>query len=247
MPNGGSDCCGTCWFNNKNRNESVASDLLAESEPTICTIRNFEIENPYWTYCANHPHHNPAKHQLPIGAVYIGKGGFPYQREFYLASPDNEEIRGNLIKLLKEIPEVPDQHEYPSLTQLNLEIVKQLGEFKEVRAIDGLIRVINFNPFISTNPPAFPRDNKGVIALAIEALARIADDIAIPFIIEKLDYGLGRDQDPKEYAVIRYYALLALDYCSKGKIRNLYEVAINDPIDEIARVAKERFDKRYQS
>ena len=60
MPNGGSDCCGTCWFNSKNSGEQGYQG--SEKEGVVkCTIRNLEIPDPFWTYCANHPHHNQNK------------------------------------------------------------------------------------------------------------------------------------------------------------------------------------------
>lgn len=64
MPNGGSDCCGTCWFNEANDGE-VGFPKNKSDRAKKCMIRGFEINNPFWTYCANHPHHNPdqLKHQ----------------------------------------------------------------------------------------------------------------------------------------------------------------------------------------
>jgi len=38
MPNGGSDCCGTCWFNARNKGEAGYGHALA-TEPARCTIR----------------------------------------------------------------------------------------------------------------------------------------------------------------------------------------------------------------
>ena len=61
MPNGGSDCCGTCWFNRRNRGEkgyNRADDIDVEA---LCEIRDVLIENPFWTYCANHPHRRPQR------------------------------------------------------------------------------------------------------------------------------------------------------------------------------------------
>ena len=63
MPNGGSDCCGTCWFNSKNNGEQGYHGSEKEGV-AICTIRNLEIPDPFWTYCANHPHHNQNKIDL---------------------------------------------------------------------------------------------------------------------------------------------------------------------------------------
>ncbi|MBS7648192.1 MAG: hypothetical protein QW261_09015 [Candidatus Jordarchaeaceae archaeon] len=61
MPNGGSDCCGTCTFNRANKDKS--------QEP-FCEVRNFKIEDPYWTYCNNHPRRNPLLVRTPRGPVW---------------------------------------------------------------------------------------------------------------------------------------------------------------------------------
>ncbi len=55
MPNGGSDCCGTCWFNTKNEGE-VGYDHCDSPRPDHCEIRELKITNSFYTYCANHPH-----------------------------------------------------------------------------------------------------------------------------------------------------------------------------------------------
>jgi hypothetical protein len=57
MPNGSLDCCGTCCCNSKNKGE-LGYDSSKKEGVAICTIRNLEIPDPFWTYCANHPHHN---------------------------------------------------------------------------------------------------------------------------------------------------------------------------------------------
>ena len=49
MPNGGSDCCGTCWFNRTNKGER---DWLRHSDESIkpyCDIRGQAIEDPFYT------------------------------------------------------------------------------------------------------------------------------------------------------------------------------------------------------
>ena len=66
MPNGGSDCCSTCWFNKRNKGEAFCEnpdDLL----PDFCNIRALPIEDPVYTYCANHPRRRPEHDRIPIG------------------------------------------------------------------------------------------------------------------------------------------------------------------------------------
>jgi hypothetical protein len=86
MPNGGSDCCGTCWFNSTHEGKAGIFDVPAGAE-VRCVIRDLVIENPFWTYCVNHPHHNPDQINLPIGPVYVDAGGYPYRRQVWVESP----------------------------------------------------------------------------------------------------------------------------------------------------------------
>lgn len=47
MPNGGSDCCGTCWFNLKNKGEA-GYDHVKDPEPDRCAIRTIDIPDPFY-------------------------------------------------------------------------------------------------------------------------------------------------------------------------------------------------------
>ena len=73
MPNGGSDCCGTCWFNRTNQGER-GTQHRDESVPPYCEIRDLAIDDPFWTYCANHPHRRPERDPIPIGPVLASRG-----------------------------------------------------------------------------------------------------------------------------------------------------------------------------
>ena len=94
MPNGGSDCCGTCWFNRRNQGERDWQRHADDSVGPYCDIRERAIENPFYTYCANHPHRRPARDRIPIGPIlrYAGDG-MSNDREVWVESPDTEEIR----------------------------------------------------------------------------------------------------------------------------------------------------------
>ena len=169
MPNGGSDCCGTCWFNQKNKGHA-SYEHAGDSGEDYCMIRHTRIENPFWTYCINHPHHNPEKIDLPIGPLYIctkDSSG----REVWQPSPDTEEIRLKLLKLLEAIEEQP-KNEYPIGIYLDEMVVLQLGEFRERRAMAGLERIVQFSPSRSTGEP-FNRTRESLVKLARQALAKI--------------------------------------------------------------------------
>ena len=137
MPNGGSDCCGTCRFNRKNRGQTGYT-RANNPDPAYCEIRDTLIENPFWTYCANHPHHQPDGDRIPIGPIYAGLGGYPYQREVWRQSPDTEEVRQHLLELLNGFPESTSHDWYPVSPGLIDVIIWQLGEFREPLAVPQL-------------------------------------------------------------------------------------------------------------
>ena len=93
MPNGGSDCCGTCWFNRSLEGQRGSGNFNRET-PSHCEIRDLDIPDPFYTYCANHPCH---PRHWPIG------GG---RREEWQPSPDTEEIRQHLLDIVR----LPEEH-----------------------------------------------------------------------------------------------------------------------------------------
>ncbi|MGD2182195.1 hypothetical protein [Lusitaniella coriacea] len=168
MPNGGSDCCGTCWFNAKNKGESGYKHLH-DREPNYCIIRQLEIENPMYTYCANHPRRLPDRFSLPIGPVFIGdSSGW---REVWKPAPDTKEIRLVLLDIVSRIVEQPAT-EYPIGIYLDELVIWQLGEFKEQRAVEHLQRIIHFDPNTESGN-AFHRTRHSTVRAARVALEKI--------------------------------------------------------------------------
>lgn len=168
MPNGGSDCCGTCWFNAKNKGQS-GYDHADDSEPDYCAIRSLAIENPFYTYCANHPHRRPERDPVPIGPVFTGNS--LGEREFWKPSPDTEEIRRHLLFLLGCMEEQPDS-EYPFGNYCDEVVVWQLGAFQEARAAEPLRRIVSFDASAAESGP-FGRTRESLVRLAQEALDAI--------------------------------------------------------------------------
>jgi hypothetical protein len=243
MPNGGSDCCGTCWFNEANEGEAGYRENNPE-RPQVCLIRQFEIENAFWTYCANHPHHNPDRIETPIGPVYVA-GSYPYSRTVLSESVDTEEIRLSLLGLLEKVVETPSA-EYPTPTKFDEEIIKQLMSFREERATDQLRRIAAFDPHSGPsgdNP--FKRNRVLTVALAIEALAAIENDGAMDQLERAIESGLPPSH-PDDYsesddklAPIRYHAVLGLKHCSTADAKVLLKRAASDPHSEIRAFAGE--------
>lgn len=169
MPNGGSDCCGTCWFNKKNKGD-VGYEHAKNPGNDYCIIRNTKIEDPFWTYCTNHPHHNPNKIREPIGPIYVFEDS-NFNRKIWLESPDTKDIRKKLLELVEKIKEQPKE-EYPSGMYLDEMVVWQLKEFKEDRSLPELKRIASFNPKATTGDP-FHRTREHLVYLAIEAIAKL--------------------------------------------------------------------------
>jgi len=170
MPNGGSDCCGTCWFNAKNKGEAGYGHA-SDPEPAFCTIRGLAIAHPFYTYCGNHPHRRPERDPIPIGPVFTGN-----ERELWQRSPDTEEIRQHLLALIGQIEEQP-RSEYPIGQYADEVVVWQLGEFKESRAAESLRRIVSFDPNSAETGP-FGRDRHSLVQFAREALGKIEHDSA---------------------------------------------------------------------
>ena len=175
MPNGGSDCCGTCWFNA--RNQGQAGYRHADrSIPAHCTIRDLPIANPFYTYCANHPHLSPEQDSVPIGPVYTGDSSG--RRELWRPSPDTEAVRLHLLELLSAIQERPTA-EYPIGAYRDEVVVWQLGEFREPRAVADLRRLASFDPSAKEQGP-FGRTREQLVQLTREALGKIASPSVPP-------------------------------------------------------------------
>ena len=134
------------------------------SIPSHCEIRDVALTNPFYRYCANHPYRRPDRDPIPIGPILRPGQITPETAEIapplldpnmgthrvaWKASPDTEEVRKHLLELLAELGEQPAQKEYfPPLStyfptsSVATTVVWQLGEFRETRAVPGLMRMI---------------------------------------------------------------------------------------------------------
>lgn len=98
-------------------------------------IRNVDIPNPFYTYCANHPHRNPARLALAIGPIYTGDS--LGNREVWIPLADTQENRLNHLELLRILSEIVPE-EYPIGKPSLVVIFEQLVEWRESRAIPFL-------------------------------------------------------------------------------------------------------------
>ncbi len=171
MPNGGSDCCGTCWFNRTNEGKAgYPKKPRSELPAPHCEIRGLDIRAPFYTYCANHPHRNPGKVRVPIGPVFTGDSFG--NRRVWQPCPDTEETRQAVLDLLGKIPEQPTS-EYPIGLSLEVVIIGQVAEWGEKRALPGLERIMSFRDMPGDPGEPFARDQESLRAFAKEAHTRI--------------------------------------------------------------------------
>lgn len=134
MPNGGSDCCGTCWFN-RSLGGQRGSDNFNHEVPSRCEIRDLDIPDPFYTYCANHPYHRPSRDSIPIGPVYVHRDG---EREEWQPSPDTEEIRQHLLKIVRLPEEHADEGYHFYTHPAHIAAIEQLLEWRDKRLIPAL-------------------------------------------------------------------------------------------------------------
>ncbi len=143
---------------------------MEEREPSYCEIRELPIDDPFYTYCANHPHRNPNRLRVPIGPVYTGDS-FGNRAPLW-PSPDSEGVRLAVLDLLESIPEAPTE-EYPIGLTLEAVIVEQVAAWGERRAIPGLERIVAFRDVPRDEDAWFRRDQSHLKAMAADALNRI--------------------------------------------------------------------------
>lgn len=147
MPNGGSDCCGTCRFNTANagHREGGRLPIMEGNIASHCEIRGLDIENPMYTYCANHPIRLKRGLAVPLGPVYVhewvsvvnpktGNQGLASKRRVWIDAPDTEEVRAQLLHFLKEPALLSDGYPFQGKDLVH-EMVDELERLRETRAI----------------------------------------------------------------------------------------------------------------
>ncbi len=120
------------------------------SVPSHCEIRDLAIEDPFYTYCANHPYRLQRRVPVPLGPVYVHVESFeerdggievwserkPWKKD----APDKEEIRGQLLGLLEDPGELSDNYPFHGDSVLSV-VVDELERLREERAIPILERI----------------------------------------------------------------------------------------------------------
>lgn len=181
MPNGGSDCCGTCPFNRKNRGEYGYAHMR-EPGPDHCEIRDLAIEHSFYTYCANHPSHNAERLRIPIGPVY--RHGEDYDREVWQPAPDTPEVRTELLRLLAAATPAPIV-DYPAGLSLIEAAILHTGDLGDLQFVPDLDRIRQFPGIAEGTQPeeTFARDPLRSATFASHSLERILPPAEIqPFV-----------------------------------------------------------------
>lgn len=138
MPNGGSDCCGTCPFNEKNGGE-VGYAHASDPGRDFCIIREVLITGPaFYTYCANHPHHNPDGVDVPVGPIYQGESDG--RRWIWVEAVDTASVRERAVAYLSRL-QLQWRRAYPFGVDFASEVIRQLGKWHETRALPALQRL----------------------------------------------------------------------------------------------------------
>ena len=149
MPNGGSDCCGTCRFNRANigrmdHGMPRIDDVAAYREESYCEIRELQIENPFYTYCANSTVRQRHEVTVPLGPVYVhewihvknadGVECPVSSRRVWVEAPDTEDVRTRLLACLVDPSLLGDSYPWEGKGLLH-EVIDELVRLGEMRAI----------------------------------------------------------------------------------------------------------------
>lgn len=139
VPNGGPDCCGTCWYNNANI-VSGRRSTHPDQGHHFCTIRQFAIEVPFWTYCFNHRDWSPVGEPIPVGPVYrFGHGPDGEDGRYPVDElPDSEQVRMNLLRILQDFSD-GSMKESAIPMKVVLDHLEALGERRAIPILEALL------------------------------------------------------------------------------------------------------------
>ena len=119
-------------------------------EASHCEIRGLDIENPFWTYCANHTSRMKRGVSVPLGPVYVHEWKevvnsdgvrVPVSNRIpWVEAPDTEEVRTQLLQFLKELELLSDSYPWHGKDLVH-EVVDELERLREPRAIPILEQI----------------------------------------------------------------------------------------------------------
>ncbi len=181
---------------------------------------------------------------MPVGPVVEGN-----LRKLLFASPDSPEIRKTLLRILNDMEEVPASD--CNSNWLEEQAIEQLGAFGEPKALAGLLRAAQFDPFASPvddreKPRISSRGRVWTVTVAIKALACIAPDEAFPVIKKYLTPPEVTPNTPHGQwpAEIRFHSVVALGGIPTERAIELLTVATSDVDPVIVKQASELLESR---
>ena len=155
-----------------------------------------------------------------------------------------------MLELLDKITN-DAEYKYPSETDLEEEVIKQLTALKEQRAVDGLRRIIRFDVEAYRDLTNFLVRNKAiVVGQAIEALLEITNGAYLEEVQGFINYGIEEgatmDYDPEKdkFAAIRYHLVRGLRYAESEQAKALLVRALQDPHHEVKVFAHEVLQRK---
>ena len=238
MPNGGTDCCGTCCFG-----EPITEPHSGGSDGKVrqvrCALRCLTIDNPFYRYCINHPRHNPQGIRDPLGPVYEASC-YPYQRTVWMPAPDSPEIRKRLIALVEDnFSKLQGNYYFSHGMVREIVVFEHLAALKEKGALPGLAGYLRTAREKLQGPNAPVLKAKGALKVkaAIKALLEISEGAylaeAAPWLYAGLESMALPAQAEEDMAVIRLGGVESLKYCPREEVIELLKSALSDPHSEI--------------
>lgn len=191
MPNGGYPICAGCWFNRSNQGDDGwqsegslsgwfwhPKNPLENPPEAFCEIRGVKLTGTGGhPCCANHPLFRVDRDPIPIGPLWQSFSG-PSDAPYIVApSPDTQPIRLHLLHLLEELytsEEMPAGHRSPGYEFLGTAIIKQLTEFRELRAIPFLKQIVELDSALPSEPEDSPRSKTLILHTILATAARQA-------------------------------------------------------------------------
>ena len=138
MPNGGTDNCIFCPFNDKTM---AATEAERRQRVGFCTLRSIPVNNGMGVNsCVNHPHHNQLGITIPIGPVFVSSYHMVW-RYIAVKSPDSEEIRTLLLSLLQDIHEEPREEYGNGFAYMPDIVIWQLEQLSSTLSRQGVASV----------------------------------------------------------------------------------------------------------
>lgn len=242
MPNGGWDCCAECPHSRQGVGSDHPSGRDGDARQNVsCMFRSLPIQDPYHTYCANHPEHNRKGIRFPVGRVFGHAGD---QRRMILVGVPNlsQRHRRALLRLVRRIStDQSDRDDSPFITSFDVEVVTHIGLLGDIRALAPLSRIANWDLTKETqiaDDDPFSRlgsvKDAMLIGSAQAAIIRLDPRYWVEHFGSSItDLGEAEHPGYRLGAVIRYQILRAIGTVHHTVLDDPLEHMTHDPVDQV--------------